>query len=123
MGCTVHRCAGLIHGGSSLSRILGLLSAWDRAVLVLLISLPNQGWKINKWSIACQVLSSTKRPWTYQMPNPLVVTKEVRWSTGHIEKAKAGLRYAVVCPNVTERTKDRIAESKRARAGLFALVE
>ena len=33
------------------------------------------------------------------------------------EKARAGLRYAVVCPNVTGRTKESIAQSKRARAG------
>ena len=33
------------------------------------------------------------------------------------EKAKAGLRHAVVYPNVTGRTKKRIAQSKRARAG------
>ena len=28
------------------------------------------------------------------------------------EKARAGLRHAVVCPNVTGRTKERIAQSK-----------
>ena len=39
------------------------------------------------------------------------------------EKTKAGLRYAVVCPNVTGRTKKRIAQSKRARAGSLALVD
>ena len=39
------------------------------------------------------------------------------------EKAKARLRHAVVCPNVTGRTKKRIAQSKRARAGSFALVD
>ena len=39
------------------------------------------------------------------------------------EKNKAGLRYAVVCPNVTRRTKERIAQSKRDRAGSLALVE
>ena len=39
------------------------------------------------------------------------------------EKAKAGLRHAVVSPNVTGRTKKRIAHSKRARAGSLALVE
>ena len=33
------------------------------------------------------------------------------------EKTKAELRHAVVCPNVTGRTKERIAQSKRARAG------
>ena len=32
------------------------------------------------------------------------------------EKAKAGLRHAVICPNVTGRTEERIAQSKRARA-------
>ena len=36
---------------------------------------------------------------------------------------KAGLRHAVVCPNVTGRTKERIAQSKRARAGSLALVD
>ena len=37
-------------------------------------------------------------------------------------KAKAGLRHAVVCPNVTGRTKERIAQSNRARAGSLALL-
>ena len=40
-----------------------------------------------------------------------------------IEKTKAGLRHAVVCPNVTGRTKEMIAQSKRARAGSLALVD
>ena len=39
------------------------------------------------------------------------------------EKAKAGSRHAVVCPNVTGRTKERIAQSKRARAGSLALID
>ena len=39
------------------------------------------------------------------------------------EKTKAGLRHAVVCPNVTGRTKKRIAQSKLARAGSLALVD
>ena len=40
------------------------------------------------------------------------------------EKNKAGLlRHAVVCPNVTGRTKERITQSKRARAGSLALVD
>ena len=39
------------------------------------------------------------------------------------EKPRARLRHAVVCPNVTERTKERIAQSKRARAGSLALVD
>ena len=39
------------------------------------------------------------------------------------EKNKARLRHAVVCPNVTGRTKERIAQSKRARAGSLVLVD
>ena len=39
------------------------------------------------------------------------------------EKARAGLRHAVVCPNVTGRIKERIAESKWARAGSLAIVD
>ena len=38
-------------------------------------------------------------------------------------KPKAALRHAVVCPNVTGRTKERIAQSKRARAGSLALAD
>ena len=37
------------------------------------------------------------------------------------EKTKSGLRHAVVCPNVTGRTKERIAQSKRTHAGSLAL--
>ena len=40
-----------------------------------------------------------------------------------VEKTKAGLRHAVVCQNVAGRTKKRIAQSKRARAGSLALVD
>ena len=39
------------------------------------------------------------------------------------EKTKAGLWHAVVCLDVTERTEERIAQSKRARAGSLALVD
>ena len=39
------------------------------------------------------------------------------------EKAKAGLQHEVVCPNMTGRTKKRIAQSKQARAGSIALVD
>ena len=45
----------------------------------------------------------------------------VKWIVA--KKNKAGLRHAVVCPNVTGSTKERIAQSKRARAGLLALVD
>ena len=39
------------------------------------------------------------------------------------EQARVGLRHAVVCPNETGRTNERIAQSKRARAGSLALVD
>ena len=45
----------------------------------------------------------------------------VKWIVA--EEAKAGLRHAVVCPNVTGRTKERMAQSKRARAGSLALID
>ena len=45
----------------------------------------------------------------------------VKWIAA--DEARAGLRHAVVCPNVTGRTKERIAQSKRARAGSLALVD
>ena len=40
-----------------------------------------------------------------------------------VEEARAGLQHAVVCPNVTGRTKERIAKSKRSRAGSLALFD
>ena len=40
-----------------------------------------------------------------------------------VEKARAGLRHAVVCPNATGRIKERITKSKRARAGSLAIVD
>ena len=45
----------------------------------------------------------------------------VKWIVA--EKTKAGLRHAVVCPNVTGRTEEMIAQSKQARAGSLALVD
>ena len=38
------------------------------------------------------------------------------------EKFRIGLRHAAVCPNVTGRTKERIAQHKRARAGSLAII-
>ena len=45
----------------------------------------------------------------------------VKWIAA--EEARAGLRHAIVCPNVTGRTEERIAQSKRARASSLALVD
>ena len=44
-----------------------------------------------------------------------------KWITA--EKARAGLRHALVCPNVTGRTNERIAQRKRARSGSLAIVD
>ena len=45
----------------------------------------------------------------------------VKWIAA--EKARAGLRHAAVCPNVTGKIKERITQSEQARAGSLALVE
>ena len=39
------------------------------------------------------------------------------------EKARAGLRHAVVCTNVTRTTEESIAQRKRDCAGSLALVD
>ena len=39
------------------------------------------------------------------------------------EKVGAGLRYAVACPNVTGRIEERIAQTRRARAGSLATAD
>ena len=38
------------------------------------------------------------------------------------ENVRAGLQRTVVYPNVSGKTKERMAQSKRVRAGLFAIV-
>ena len=50
--------------------------------------------------------------------------RSISWQNGSFvaEKAEAGQRHAGVCPNVTGRTKERIAQSKQARAGSLAIV-
>ena len=44
-----------------------------------------------------------------------------RWIAA--ERARAALRHAETCPNVTGRTKKRVAQSKRARTGLLATID
>ena len=43
--------------------------------------------------------------------------------SGTFQKARAGLWHTVVCPNVTRRTKERIPQNKRARAGSLTIVD
>ena len=49
--------------------------------------------------------------------------RNISWRWIAAEEARAGLRHAVACPNVTGRTKKRISQSKRTRAGSLALVD
>ena len=46
---------------------------------------------------------------------------EIKWIA--VEKVRAGLWHAVICPNVTGRTKERIVQTMRARAGSLAIVD
>ena len=68
--------------------------------------------------------------WTTAAPDEREWRRTAEQGAGHFmaklivaEKTKAGLRHAVVCANVMGRTKKRIAQSKRARAGSLALVD
>ena len=45
------------------------------------------------------------------------------WIAAPAEKARARLQHVVVRPNVMERTKDRVIQSKLARAGSLAIVD
>ena len=44
----------------------------------------------------------------------------VKWTTA--KKARARLQHSLLCPNVTEKTEKRIAQSKRARVGSLAII-
>ena len=55
---------------------------------------------------------------------PILLIKEhsiAKWIAA--EEARAELRHAVVYPNVTGKPKEEMAQSKRARVGLLALVD
>ena len=73
------------------------------------------GINADKWTTAAQDEGEWRRT-----AEPGVKHCLAKWIV--VEKTKARLRHAVVCPNVTGRTKKRIAQSKRARAGSFALL-
>ena len=74
------------------------------------------GINANQWTTAAQDGGDRRRTAEQGAEHFMV-----EWTDA--EEARAGLRHAVVCPNVTGRTKKRIAQSKRARAGSFALVD
>ena len=70
----------------------------------------------DQWTTAAQ----DEREWR-RTPEQGAEHFMVKWIVA--EEAKAGPRHAVVCSNVTGGTKERIAKSKRARAGSLALVD
>ena len=70
----------------------------------------------DKWTIAAQDEGEWHR--TVKQGAESFMTK---WIAA--ERARAALRQATDCPNVTGRTKERVAQSKRARTGLLAVVD
>ena len=70
----------------------------------------------NQWTTAAQDDGEWRK-----MTEQEVERFMVKWIAA--EKARAGLRYSVVFPNATGRIKERTARSKRARAGLPAVVD
>ena len=74
------------------------------------------GINVDQWTTAAQDEEKWRRT-TEQGAEHLMA----KWIAA--EKPKAELWHAVVCPNVTGRTKKSIAQSKQARAGSLALVD
>ena len=74
------------------------------------------GVSANQWTPAAQ--DEGERPRTAEQAAEHFMAK---WIAA--EKAGDGLRHAVVCPNVTGRTKERTAQSKRTRVGSLDLVD
>ena len=74
------------------------------------------GINADRWTTAAQDEGEWRR-----MAEQVAEHFMAKWIAA--EKAKAGLRHAVVCPNVTGRIKERIARSKRDRAGSLGLVD
>ena len=74
------------------------------------------GINVDQWTTAAQDKGECRKT-TKQGAELFIVAK---WIAA--EKVRAGLRHAVVYPNVAERTKERIAQSKRTRAGSLAII-
>ena len=70
----------------------------------------------DKWTIAAQDEGGWHR--TAKQGTEFFMMK---WIAA--KRARAALRHAAICPNVTGRTKERVAQSKRARTGLLATVD
>ena len=74
------------------------------------------GINANHWTTAAQDKGEWRRTAEQRVEHFMA-----KWIAA--DKARAGLRHAVVCPNVTGRTKKRIVQSKRTRSGSLALVD
>ena len=74
------------------------------------------GINADQWTTAAQDWSKRRR--TAEQGAERFMAK---WIAA--EKGRARLRHAVVCPNVTGSTKERIGQSKRARAGSLAILD
>ena len=74
------------------------------------------GINADQWTTAAQDEGEWRR--TAEQGAEHIMTKLIA-----AEEARAGQRHAVVWPSVTRRTKERIAQSKRDRAGSLALVD
>ena len=68
------------------------------------------GIYLDKWTIAAQDEGEWHR--TAKHGAEFFMTK---WIAA--ERARVALRHAAICPNVTGRTKERVAQSKRVRTG------
>ena len=72
------------------------------------------GINVDQWTTAAQDEGEWRRTAEQEAEHFMA-----KWIVA--EKAKAGLRHAVICPNVTGRTNKRIAQSKRAGCGAGSL--
>ena len=70
----------------------------------------------DKWTIAAQ----DEGEWHRTAKQGAESFKE-RWIAAG--RARAALWHAETCPNVTGRTKERVAQSKRVRTGLLATID
>ena len=85
-------------------------------MMCLLDDLRAFGFNADQWTTAAQDEGEWRR--TSEQGAGHFMAKKIA-----AEEAMAGLRHTVVCPNVAGRTKERIAQSKRTRAGSLALVD
>ena len=70
----------------------------------------------DKWTIAAQDEGEWHK--TAKQGAEFFMTK---WIAA--ERARVALRHAAIFPNVTGRTNERVAQSKRARTGLLTTVD